>query len=105
VTANRLRLGALLWLLTLQFFVVETVAQLRGQGPYSRADDVISDLGTAHSPAHTLMNLSFVVQGALIIGGALLLGPALARPPAPHAPPILPPRRVRGANVRGLTLY
>jgi hypothetical membrane protein len=77
VTANRLRLGALLWLLTLQFFVVETVAQLRWQGSYSRVDDVISDLGTAVSPARTLMNLSFVVQGALIIGGALLLGPAL----------------------------
>jgi hypothetical membrane protein len=77
VTANRLRLGALLWLLTLQFFVVETVAQLRWQGSYSRSDDVISDLGTALSPARTLMNLSFVVQGALIVGGALLLGPAL----------------------------
>jgi hypothetical membrane protein len=77
VTANRLRLGALLWLLTLQFFVVETVAQLRWPGSYSRVDDVISDLGTAVSPAHTLMNLSFVVQGALIVGGALLLGPAL----------------------------
>jgi hypothetical membrane protein len=77
VTANRLRLGALLWLLTLQFFVVETVAQLRWPGQYSRVDDVISDLGTALSPARTLMNLSFVVQGALIIGGALLLGPAL----------------------------
>jgi hypothetical membrane protein len=77
VTANRLRLGALLWLLTLQFFVVETVAQLRWPGSYSRVDDVISDLGTAVSPAHTLMNVSFVLQGALIIGGALLLGPAL----------------------------
>ena len=77
MTANRLRLGALLWLLTLQFFVVETVAQLSWPGSYSRVDDVISDLGTAVSPAHTLMNLSFVVQGALIIGGALLLGPAL----------------------------
>jgi hypothetical membrane protein len=77
VTANRLRLGALLWLLTLQFFVVETVAALRWPGSYSRVDDVISDLGTALSPTRTLMNLSFVVQGALIIGGALLLGPAL----------------------------
>jgi len=77
VTPNRLRWGALSWLLTLQFFVVETIAQVRYDGPYSRADDVISDLGTAVSPAHTLMNLSFVVQGALIIGGALLLGPAL----------------------------
>jgi hypothetical protein len=29
VNATRLRSGALLWLLTLQFFVVETVAQLQ----------------------------------------------------------------------------
>jgi hypothetical membrane protein len=77
VTANRLRNGALLWLLTLQFFVVETVAQLQWPGSYSRADDVISDLGTAFSPAHMLMNASFVVQGALILGGALLLRPSL----------------------------
>jgi hypothetical membrane protein len=82
VNPNRLRAGALLWLLTLQFFVVETVAQTRWTArtdllPYSRADDVISDLGTALSPAHALMNASFVVQGVLILGGALLLGPAL----------------------------
>ena len=82
MNAHRLRYGALAWLLTLQFFVVETVAQTRWTArtdllPYSRADDVISDLGTALSPAHALMNASFVVQGVLILGGALLLGPAL----------------------------
>jgi hypothetical membrane protein len=79
VTPNRLRWGALLWLLTLQFFVVETIAQLRYAGPYSRVDDVISDLGTADSPAHQLMNASFVLQAVLIVGGALLLRPALLR--------------------------
>ncbi|MGY1603674.1 DUF998 domain-containing protein [Geodermatophilus sp. SYSU D00815] len=75
--ANRLRYGALLWLLTLQFFVVETIAQLRWPGPYSRLDQVVSDLGTALSPARSLMNASFVVQAALILGGTLLLAPAL----------------------------
>jgi hypothetical membrane protein len=77
VNPNRLRYGALLWLLTLQFFVVETVAQLRLPVAYSRMDDVISALGTAASPARALMNASFVVQAGLILGGALLLGPAL----------------------------
>jgi hypothetical membrane protein len=77
VNAHRLRSGALAWLLTLQFFVVETVAQLRWPGTYSRIDRVISDLGTTASPAHTLMNASFVVQGLLIGAGALLLAPAL----------------------------
>jgi hypothetical membrane protein len=77
VNPNRLRSGALVWLLTLQFFVVETVAQLRWPGSYSRAADVISDLGTAVSPTRSLINASFVVQAALILGGALLLAPAL----------------------------
>ena len=44
VNPNRLRWGACAWLLTLQFFVVETVVQLRMDG-YSRTDDVISLLG------------------------------------------------------------
>lgn len=77
VTANRLRWGALAWLTTLQFFVVETVVQLRMPFGYSRTDDVISALGAAVSPSARLMNASFVAQGALILGGALLLRPAL----------------------------
>jgi hypothetical membrane protein len=74
---KRLRWGGLAWLLTLQFFVAETVAELRFDGAYSRADDVISDLGASYSPAAGLMNASFVLQGVLIAGGALLLRPAL----------------------------
>jgi hypothetical membrane protein len=76
VTSDRLRWGALAWLLTLQFFVVETVVQFRGEG-YSRADDVISDLGATTWPGHQAMNASFVVQAALILGGTLLLLPVL----------------------------
>jgi hypothetical membrane protein len=66
-------------LLTLQFFVVETIAQLRFGGTYSRADDVISDLGASYSPAAGLMNASFVLQAVLIATGALLLRPVLDR--------------------------
>ncbi|RBY85722.1 DUF998 domain-containing protein [Blastococcus sp. TF02A-30] len=76
MTPNRLRWGALAWLLTLQFFAVETIVQFRGEG-HSRAEDVISDLGATTWPGHQLMNASFVVQAALILGGALLLWPAL----------------------------
>jgi hypothetical membrane protein len=76
VTSDRRRWGALAWLLTLQFFVVETVVQFRGEG-YSRADDVISDLGATTWPGHQAMNASFVVQAALILGGAVLLLPTL----------------------------
>jgi hypothetical membrane protein len=77
VNSTRLRAGALVWLLTLQFFVVEAVAERRFTGSYSRTDDVISTLGASVSAAQQLMNASFVVQGALILGGALLLLPAL----------------------------
>jgi hypothetical membrane protein len=73
----RIRGGALAWLLTLQFFVVETLAQLRLDVPYSRLDDVISALGTADSPARLWLNASLVLQGALIAAGVVLLRPLL----------------------------
>ncbi|TKJ19749.1 DUF998 domain-containing protein [Blastococcus sp. CCUG 61487] len=76
MTSHRLRWGALVWLLTLQFFVVETIVQFRGEG-HSRIHDVISDLGATTWPWHQLMNASFVVQAALVVGGALLLAPVL----------------------------
>jgi hypothetical membrane protein len=76
VNPNRLRAGACAWLLTLQFFVVEAIAAVRVPG-YSRVADTISALGGLASPAHRLMNASFVLQGVLILTGALLLRPAL----------------------------
>ncbi len=89
VRPNRPRWGALAWLLTLQFFVVETLAQSRHEGAYSRADDVISALGAAESAARQLMNASFVVQGALILAGSLLLRPLLLRGAGQVAPVLL----------------
>lgn len=76
MTDSRYRWGGLAWVLTVQFFVVEAIAAAR-YGGYSYSADVISDLGTADSPARLLMNGSFVVQGLLIAAGALLLGPGL----------------------------
>ena len=98
VNRNRLRWGALAWLLTLQFFVLETLAQLRVEGSYSRVDDVISALGASDSAGRELMNASFVVQAALILGGALLLRPALVRGAAPVVPYLL------GASSLGVLL-
>ena len=77
VPSKRIPCGAVAWLLTLQFFVVETIAQLRSVLPYSRSADVISALGDAVQPAHSLMNASFVVQAGLIGGGAVALLPVL----------------------------
>ncbi len=89
VTPNRLRWGAVAWLLTLQFFVLEALAQARYEAPYSRADDVISALGAADSAGRQLMNASFVVQAALILAGALLLRPVLLRGGGQVAPVLL----------------
>ena len=89
VNANRLRWGALAWLLTLQFFVAEAIAQSRYRGPYSRADDTISALGASDSAAHQLMNASFVLQAALILVGAVLLRPVLLRGAGQVAPVLL----------------
>jgi hypothetical membrane protein len=69
---KRVRWGAPAWVLTLQFFVAETVAGLRFDG-YSWTGDVISDLGASSSPAAGLMNASFVLQGVLIVTGVVLL--------------------------------
>jgi hypothetical membrane protein len=98
VNPTRLRWGACAWLLTLQFFVVEALVQRRYDGSYSRTDDVISALGAADSPAHQLMNASFVVQAALILGGALLLRPALGGAAARVVPVLL------GAAAAGVLL-
>jgi len=78
VTPTRYRSGAIAWLLTLQFFLIETIAQLQSGGSHSRADDVISELGATDAAAPLLMNTSFVAQGLLIGAGAVLLRPALA---------------------------
>ncbi|MGY1830430.1 DUF998 domain-containing protein [Geodermatophilus sp. SYSU D01180] len=74
---KRITWGAVAWLLTLQFFVVETVVQSRSVLPYSRSADTISALGDATQPAHALMNASFVVQAGLIGAGAVALLPVL----------------------------
>ncbi|TFV65646.1 UNVERIFIED_ORG: DUF998 domain-containing protein [Bacillus sp. AZ43] len=95
---NRLRWGAIAWLLTLQFFVLEALAEARYEGGYSRADDVISALGAAESAGRQLMNASFVLQAVLILAGTLLLRPALLRGAAQVVPVLL------GAAAAGVLL-
>lgn len=77
VRAHRYRWGALAWLLTLQFFVLETVAQAAAGVPYTRRGEAISVLGSSAWPTHVVMNASLIAQGVLIAGGLVLLGPAL----------------------------
>lgn len=96
--STRFYAGALALLSVLQYFVAEAavIGAWAGQQPYSRRTGYISDLGAAGcglfdgrdvcSPAHVLMNASFVVQGIGMMVGALLLSSALlctaARPGA-----------------------
>jgi hypothetical membrane protein len=76
--------GALLWLLTAQYYVAEVITarawQVIPYGPYN----TISDLGATHcgtlfglsyacSPLHTLMNSSFIATGVLTLVGLTLL--------------------------------
>jgi hypothetical membrane protein len=66
-------LGAGWWALCFQFFVAEQIARMSWPGYYSMTGNWISDLGTANSPRHWIMNGSFVVQGVLISVGAILM--------------------------------
>jgi len=85
VASTRFYAGALAKLSVLQYFVAEAavIGAWAGREPYSRRTGYISDLGALGcgefsgrdvcSPAHLLMNASFVVQGIGMMVGALLL--------------------------------
>lgn len=66
------KLGALaLALAGLFFFVGQFVVQAAWTTPFSWAENTISDLGTAASPWHTLMNAVFVTNGVLLAVGSV----------------------------------
>lgn len=84
------RAGAIAWIAAVgQFIVVMLVVQVAWKGPYSWADNYISDLGNVQcgewdgrsvcSPLHGLMNMSLTLGGALIIVGVLLTDAAWPR--------------------------
>lgn len=82
----RPRLGAVVWICAVQFFVVQAVVQSAWTTPFSLSENFISDLGNTScgpypagaatyvcSPWHAAMNTSFFVQGWIILlGGAML---------------------------------
>ena len=81
------RLGAWLWIATLQLFVAELITALAWPNPYSITDYTISDLGRLAcddaalcSPLHTVFNVSIVVGGVLTAVGGILLRSHWARP-------------------------
>jgi hypothetical membrane protein len=88
---NRVTAAGAVWVCAAQFFLAQAIAQSLWTTPFSLATNYISDLGNTTcglypavvgkyvcSPWHTLMNVSFVLQGVIILGGAALARPAFA---------------------------
>ena len=79
-------LGAIVWILAIQFFVAQIVVQSAWVAPFSLTQNFISDLGNTTcgpyppdsemyvcSPWHTWMNASFILLGLIILVGARLV--------------------------------
>lgn len=89
------RAGAVLWLVRPAYYVAELAVGAWSTARYSFVDNTISDLGAAGctsiqrfgapvpvcSPAHDLMNGSFIVFGAFMAIGAVLLFGRFGRGP------------------------
>lgn len=83
ITRKRILIGAILWILCLQFFIFERIVAARYFPSYNFNHQLISDLGDTTcslnispiicSQRHVLMNLSFLIQGVLMCAGALLV--------------------------------
>src|SRR5258708_13507237 len=85
--------GAVLWILSVQYYIVQIAAAgFWAQGSsYSWDHNTISDLGNTHcglygsrfvcSPLHTAMNISFVVLDITMASAAYFLPKQLARHP------------------------
>lgn len=78
---NQIRLGAIFWILTVEFFIAQAIAQAAFPG-YSLVDMDISALGLTNcagfdpkateiicSPLHLVFNAGMVINGALVVLG------------------------------------
>ena len=75
--------GGLLWVSSIQYFIVQLIVIAAWTVPHSFANNFISDLGNTEcgtyaglavcSPLHLLMNISFVAFGITMAVGSLLL--------------------------------
>ena len=76
------RLGSLVWISSIQYFIVQIVVAMGWANSYSLAHNTISDLGNTAcgvygqmfvcSPQHGLMNASFIWLGIAQASGAVL---------------------------------
>lgn len=82
---RRLVWGAALWAVRPVYVAIELAVAAMTTGSYSVVDDTVSDLGAQGcsadfcSPAHALMNGTFVGVGVLLAAGAVLLAPRTGR--------------------------
>lgn len=86
-----IRGGSILWILNIQYFIVQIVVAASYIGYFSLAHNTISDLGNTVcgvfgdryvcSPLHTLMNVSFFSLGATQSLGAMLLYKSMDKNP------------------------
>jgi hypothetical membrane protein len=85
-------LGAIVWILAVEFFIAQIVVQSAWVTPFSLTQNFISDLGNTTcgpypldsgnyvcSPWHTWMNASFILLGLIILAGAALVRTAFPR--------------------------
>lgn len=83
-------IGPIMWVLALQYFVVQLIVAAAWPKPYDWANNLISDLGAVQtcgeymgryvcSPLSPLMNLSFIVFGITIAVGSVLIYTAFKR--------------------------
>jgi hypothetical membrane protein len=80
---RHVRLAAIFYVSTLQYFLIQLIVSQRWSPPYSLSHNTISDLGNTAcatfngryvcSPWHSLMNVSFVLLGLAMISGSLLV--------------------------------
>lgn len=76
-------IGPTLWMLSVQYYVIQWIVALAWPVPYGVLHRTISDLGNTAcqpyhgdvvcSPLHALMNVSFVVLGSTMLAGSTLI--------------------------------
>lgn len=75
--------GPIMWMLTVEYFILQLVVARASVRPYSIAKNTISDLGNTQcgiygnryvcSPLHSLMNTSFILLGSFMVLGSILI--------------------------------
>ena len=76
-------IGPIMWILSVQYFIVQLIVAKAWSMPYSLASNTISDLGNTYcgiysgryicSPLHSFMNGSFIILGLFMTLGSMFI--------------------------------